>query len=248
MTSIHSAVTRVALDRARETGHDRASSGALPVVGICLAVHLVAASAAYSVSVAALYELLQQSPRMLVLEHGLVRLLVATIFLPPLVPTLLVVAAFLRTWTLRHDRDVARWLALALVPLAADSVLRAIGVAIAPTPATIGELLELSIRMSLGPRTLVELLAGDAISASIQYWLAVLTPALAISAYCVVRALVHAEHAAFPIASRRRARSRADTITKLQCALAVAGAAIALTAAGRIVLPFATQLLLQLGR
>lgn len=128
------------------------------VTALCIAVHLVAASLIYRDLARTLYSLFDATPRLLVLEHGLTRLLATSVFLPPLIPTALVVGAVLWLGRRRRLEGVARWLSLALVPLALDGVGRAAGVLLAAPPANMGQLLDLPVRFSFGPRLVLDLM------------------------------------------------------------------------------------------
>jgi hypothetical protein len=213
------------------------------VIAASAAVHVVAAALTYRTMVRELYTLFDATPRLLVLEHGLTRLTAASIFLPPVVPTALVMLVAL--WLGRAGRaaGATRWLALALVPLAIDSAIRAIGVSLAAAPTNIGELLDLPSRFSIGPRMLLDL-AGIQPGAATGYWAVVCTIAAAISAWCVARAVLVAEAAAREGRGRRR-RHGPDAIESLQVGVAVTGVWIAIAFAGEIALPFATQLFLR---
>jgi hypothetical protein len=212
------------------------------VVAACIAVHLLAASLAYRDLARDLYSLFDAAPRLLVLEHGLVRLTAMTVFLPPIIPTALIVVMSLWLGKARRRAEVARWLALSLVPLALDSLLRTVGVLIAPPPASIGALLDLPTRFSLGPRLVLDL-AGIQPPRAILYWIVVSTVAAAASAWCVARALLAAEESASEKFARRRRRAAA--IDALQVGVAVAGTWIALAFAGQLALPWATQFFLK---
>lgn len=214
-----------------------------PVVAACIAVHLLAAAAVYHDLARDLYALFDATPRLLVLERGLTRLTAASVFLPPVIPTALVAVVALWLGAARRCDDVARWLALALVPLAADGVLRAVGVLIAPPPSNMGELLDLPARFSPGPRLLLDL-AGIRPSANVMYWAVVTTIAAVVSAWCVARALLAAEDAEREAAGRRNRRGH-TAIDTLQVGVAVAGCWTALAFAGQVALPWATQLFLK---
>jgi hypothetical protein len=181
---------------------------------------------------------------LLVLERGLTRLTAVTVFLPPVIPTTLVVAAALWLGTARRHAAVARWLALSLVPLAIDGVFRTIGVMIAPPPANMGELLDLPARFSFAPRLFLDLAAVRP-SPGLGYWAVVATVPAAISAWCVARALLAAEDAEREAVGHRRRRRR-ETLDAVQVGVAVAGTWIALALAGQAALPWAAQLFLQL--
>lgn len=220
----------------------RGLPGAL-VVASCAAIHLLAAALVYRRLAGNLYTLFDATPRLLVLEHGLTRLTAVTVFLPPVVPTTLVVASALWLGRRRHDPDTTRWLALSLVPLAIDSVLRMIGILLAPPPANVGELLDLPVRFSLGPRLALDL-AGANPSPALGYWAVVATIPALISAWCVARALLTAEDAEREAVGRRRRRQRAP-LDALQVGLAVAGTWVLIAFAGQVALPWAAQLFLK---
>lgn len=214
------------------------------IVAGCIAVHLLAAALIYRDLVRDLYPLFDAAPRLLVLEHGLTRLTAATVFLPPVVPSVLVVLVALWLGAGRRAEGVTRWLALAVVPLAVDSVMRAIGVLLAPSPSSIGELLDLPSRFSLGPRLVLDL-AGIQPGPATGYWAVVCTAAAIVSAWCVGRAILAAEAAERQAVGRRRRRGH-GAIDSLQVGVAVGGTWIALAFAGQVALPFATQLFLKL--
>jgi hypothetical protein len=214
------------------------------VVAASIAVHLLAAALIYRTMIRELYSLFDATPRLLVLEHGLTRLTAASVFLPPVVPTALVVLVALWLGRAGRTAGATRWLALALVPLAIDSAIRAVGVSLAAAPSNIGELLDLPSRFSIGPRLLLDL-AGIQPGAATGYWAVVCTVAAAISALCVGRAVLVAEGAERERRGRRRRRGH-DAIESLQVGVAVTGVWIAIAFAGEVALPFATQLFLRL--
>jgi hypothetical protein len=230
-------------DSTRWRGATRASPTDI-VVASCIAVHLVAAALTYRDLARDLYALFDATPRLLVLETGLTRLTAASVFLPGVIPTtlLVIVAFWLGGW--RRVPDVARWLAIAAVPLALDTVMRAIGVLIAPAPSNIGDLLDLPARFSPGPRMLLDLVGAHP-GPSVSYWAVICTVAAAISGWCVVRALLAGEDAE-RAATVRRHRRGGQGMERLQVTVAVIGTWIALGFAGQVVLPFATQLFLKL--
>ena len=213
------------------------------VVASSLAVHLLAAALVYRVLAADLYALFDATPRLLVLEQGLTRLTAVTVFLPPVIPATLVGIAALWLGKRRRGSGVGRWLALALVPLAIDSVFRAIGVVLAPAPANMGELLDLPVRFSFGPRLLLDL-ADIHPPPSLAYWAVVATVPAAISAWCVARALLAAEDAEREAVVRRRRRRRA-AFDALEVGVAVIGTWMLLALAGQLALPWAAQLFLR---
>ena len=230
--------------RAAARSRSAHSHTALLVVASCAAVHLLAAALMYRTLVADLYVLFDATPRLLVLERGLTRLTAVTVFLPPVIPTTLVIAAALWLGRGRRHAAVARWLALSLVPLAIDGVFRTIGVMIAPAPANMGELLDLPVRFSFAPRLFLDL-ASVHPSPVLGYWAVVATIPAAISAWCVARAVLAAEDAEREAVGHRRRRRR-ETLDAVQVGVAVAGTWIALAFAGQVALPWAAQLFLQL--
>jgi hypothetical protein len=233
-----------AFPRTVARGRSSPSPDALLVVASCAAVHLLAAALIYRTLVADLYALFDATPRLLVLERGLTRLTAVTVFLPPVIPTTLVVAVALWLGRQRRHPEVARWLALSLVPLAIDGVLRTIGVMLAPAPANVGELLDLPVRFSLAPRLLLDL-AGGHPSPGLAYWAVVATVPAAISAWCVARALLAAEEGEREAIGRRRRRKR-EAFDAAQVGAAVAGTWMALAFAGQVALPWAAQLFLKI--
>lgn len=213
------------------------------VVASSMAIHVMAAALVYRKLARDLYALFDATPRLLVLEHGLTRLTAATVFLPPVIPVTLVLIAALWLGSRRRGPEVSRWLALALVPLAIDSVFRAIGVLLAPAPANMGELLDLPIRFSFGPRLVLDL-AGVHPPPSLAYWAVVATVPAALSAWCVARALLAAEDAQREAVSRRSRRRRA-AFDALEVGVAVIGTWMLLAFAGQVALPWAAQLFLR---
>jgi hypothetical protein len=214
------------------------------VVALCIAVHLLAAVFIYRDVVRDLYTLFDGAPRLLVLERGLVRLTAISIFLPPIIPVALLGGVTLWLGKLRREPEVARCLALAAVPLAVDGLLRAVGVLIAPAPATIGELLELPTRFSPGPRMLLDLLDARP-SPGVAYWVVVCNVAAIVSAWYVARALLGAESINVAVHGGRRRRNP-TRIDALRAVTVVAGTWAGLAFVGQIALPWATQLLLQM--
>lgn len=233
-----------AASRAGVRARSSPSSGALLIVASCAAVHLLAAALMYRSVVADLYAIFDATPRLLVLEHGLARLTAVTVFLPPVIPTTLVVAAALWLGSQRRHAEVARWLALSLVPLAIDGGFRTIGVILAPAPANVGELLDLPVRFSFAPRLLLDL-AGAHPSPGVAYWAVVATVPAAVSAWCVARSLLAAEEAEREAVGHRRRRKR-ETLDAVQVGVAVVGSWIALAFAGQVALPWAAQLFLKI--
>ena len=215
----------------------------LILVASCVAIHLLAATLVYRRLAGDLYAIFDATPRLLVLEQGLTRLTATTVFLPPVVPTALIVIAALWLGRRRRLPDVGRWLALSLVPLAIDGVLRAVGVLLAPAPVNVGELLDLPVRFSFGPRLLLDLVGAHP-APSLAYWAVVATVPAAISAWCVARAIMAAEDAEREALLRRRRRHHA-TLDAMQVAVSVSGTWVALALAGQVALPWAAQLFLQ---
>lgn len=213
------------------------------IVTVCVALHLLAATLIYRDLARDLYVLFDAAPRLLVLERGLVRLTAVSVYLPPIVPTALISGIALWLGGARRATGVSRGLALAAVPLAIDSLLRAIGVLLAPPPATIGELLDLPTRFSLGPRVALDL-AGVHPSPGTAYWVVVCTVAAAVSAWFVGRAVLAADAADHSPAGRRRSRGP-TTIDAVRAGVIVGGTWIALAFAGQVALPWATQLFLR---
>jgi hypothetical protein len=213
------------------------------VIVACVALHLLAATLVYRDLARDLYALFDAVPRLLVLERGLVRLTAVSVFLPPIIPTALLAGATLWLGRARHRAEVARWLALAAVPLAIDSLLRAVGVLIAPPPSSIGELLELPNRFSLGPRAILDLLDVHP-GPGAAYWAVVCTVASAVSAWYVARAVLVADAADRHPAAHRRARG-VTAIDALHAGTVVTGAWVGLAVAGQVALPWATQLFLR---
>lgn len=225
-------------------GRTRNAWPALQVVAGCLALHLVAAAVVYRDLIRNLYDLFDASPRLLVLEHGLARLTTLVAFLPPVVPTILVIAATVWVGAGRRDRDVARWLTVSLVPLAFDSALRALGVGLAAPASNPGELFDLPVRFSPGPRMIAELLNARP-SAGVAYWLVIGSAAAITSVYCVARALHAAEQAALEPVERRRRRRNGDPIGLLQSLVVASGAFVGIAIAGQLILPWAVQLFMR---
>ena len=217
---------------------------AIALTAACIAVHLIAASLIYRELARDLYALFDATPRLLVLEHGLTRLMAASVFLPPLIPSVLLITVALWLGARLRLDGVARWLSLAVVPLALDSVGRAAGVLLAAPPANMGELLDLPVRFSFGPRLVLDLLDVHP-PANIAYWIVVATVPAGISAWCVARALLAAEEAEREAAVRRRRRGR-QSIDALQVGVAVTGTWIVIAFAGQVLLPWATQLFLRI--
>lgn len=217
---------------------------ALQVIAACLALHLVAAAVVYRDLIRNLYDLFDASPRLLVLEHGLARVTTLVAFLPPVVPTIVVIAATLWVGGARREREVARWLTLSLIPLALDGALRALGVALAAPASNPGELFDLPVRFSPGPRMIAELI-GARPSAGVAYWLVICSAAALASVYGVARALHSAGEAALEPVERRRRRRSGDPIGMLQSLVVASGAFVGIALAGQLILPWAVQIFLR---
>lgn len=231
--------------RARRRSRNPAAHSlpAATVIAVCIAVHTLAAAVIYRDMVRDLYMLFDAAPRLLVLERGLVRLTAISVFLPPIIPTALLASVALWVGQARRAAEVARCLSLAAVPLAADGLLRAIGVLLAPSPATIGELLELPSRFSLGPRMVLDLVDVRP-SAGIAYWVVVCTVTAFASAWYVARALAASDSLGDDLSVRGR-RRHTETIDAVRAGVVVAGTWVALAFAGQVALPWATQFVLQ---
>lgn len=210
-----------------------------------LAVHLVAAAVVYRDLIRNLYEIFDERPRLLVLEHGLARLTALISFLPPVAPSILLIGVAAWAGAARRERAVARWLSLAVILLAADEALRALGVTIAPVVGTPGELFDLPVRFSPGPRMVVDLLGAHP-GAVLMYWLVACSCAALASVYCAARALHAAEESALEPVERRRRRRNGDPIGQLQTLVAAAGAYVAIVFAGQLALPPLMQVLMRL--
>lgn len=252
LTDVHDAAAPdpiVAAPAPRVTAHSRrreaAESGfpASLVIAVCVAVHLVTASLIYRDLARDMYALFDATPRLLVLEHGLTRLMAASVFLPPIIPSALLVSVVLWLGPQRRADGVARWLSLAAVPLALDGVGRAVGVLLSPPATNMGDLLDLPVRFSFSPRLVLDLLDVHP-SANITYWVVVATVPAAISAWCLACALLAAEDAEREAVGRRRRRGH-RTIEVWQVGVAIFGTWIVIAFAGQLLLPWATQLFLK---
>lgn len=217
---------------------------ALHVIAGSVAVHLIAAAVVYRDLVRNLYEIFDERPRLLVLEHGLARLTALIAFLPPVAPSLLLIGVAVWVGAARRERAVARWLSLAMVILAADGALRALGVAIAPAVGTPGELFDLPVRFSPGPRLVVDLLGAHP-GGAVMYWLVSCSFAALASLYCAASALHAAEESALEPVERRRRRRDGDSIGQLQALVVATGGYVAIVAAGQLALPPLMQMLMR---
>lgn len=238
----------VSLDiRARARALSATGDAGVPATTIVVAatcVHLVAAAAMYRDLVTDLYALLAATPQLSVMARGLTRLLATSAFLPPILPTLLIVGATLRLQRVTARPEVAQSLALGCVALAADGALRAAAVLVAPPPSNVGDALDLQNRLAPGGRTIAQL-AGIEPGPVAGYWLAILTLGAVGATVAVARAFYHAELAAAAPAGRRRRRG-ADGVVAVQATCLAIGAYLLLGALGRVALPVMTQLFLKL--
>ena len=221
----------------------RAGIGSL--LAIAFAAHIVAASLLYSRLVRDLFSLIEDTPRLAALERGLVRILAASLYLPPFAPSVLLIVAALWVGSARRDQRVARMLSYGVIALAFDSLMRVIGVWLAEPPATVGELLDLPARFSPGPRMFAELAGIPVVGSGAIYWSVVCSLAAFVTVLCVSRALLFAEDTAADPIERRRRRARGQSIASVQHAVmsVVAFGVIALL--GQLALPLATQLFLR---
>ena len=215
------------------------------LVALALATHIVAASLLYSHLVRDLFSLIEQMPRLAVLERGLVRLLAVSIYLPPFAPSVLLIVAALWVGSARRDPSVSRMLSYGTIALALDSLMRVIGVWLAERPANVGELLDLPARFSPGPRMFAELAGVPVIGSGAVYWSVVCSLAAAVTVLCVSRALLFAEDAGADRVDRRRRRARDQSIASAQHLVVSVVAFGAIAFLGQLALPFATQLFLR---
>jgi hypothetical protein len=214
------------------------------IVLASIAVHLIAASALYSHLVGQLYKFLEDTPRLVVLERGLVRLLAVSVFLPPVAPTLLLIATTLWIGSRRGPKS-AMLLAWGSAALAGDSVLRLLGVWLARPVANVGELLDLPARFSPGPRMFAALAGHELAGGGLVYWSVVCSIAAMAVIYCVARALLEAERSQMDPVEQRRLSMRGDAIAALQFASVSIVAFLAIAFLGQLALPPATQVFLQ---
>lgn len=218
----------------------RVSPAAIVLAATC--VHLLAAAVMYRDVVTDLYALFAATPQLSVMARGLTRLLATSVFLPPILPALLLAGAAL--WLRGGAADVARWLAIGCAALAVDQLVRAVGVVVAPAPANLGDALDLQNRLAPGARMIAEL-AGTRPGPVVGYWLASLTLGAVGVVFSVARAL-HAEALVSMGPAARRRRRRAGGVAGFQAACVAIGAYLLLGALGRVALPVATQLFLKL--
>ena len=214
------------------------------IVLAAICVHLLAAAVIYRDVVTDMYALFAATPRLTVMARGLTRLLATSAFLPPILPALLLLGAALWLRGGASRPEPARWLAFGCAVLALDQLLRAVGVVAAPAPPNLGDALDLQNRLAPGARMVAELI-GARPDPVVGYWLSTLTVGAAGVVFAVARALHAGEVAALQPAARRR-RRRADGVAAFQAACAANGAYLLLGAVGRVALPVATQLFLEL--
>jgi hypothetical protein len=138
----------------------------------------------------------------LAMHSALERVLLASVFLPPLAPTLLLLSTCVVLRHARSNPNTRRWIALGFIPLAIERVAQATSVlATSALPVTPGGLLELHRQFTSGLATPLTL-AGVELSAAARYWTESITIAAAISVACAGMALAHAREA------RRAERAR----------------------------------------
>lgn len=222
--------------------------GMSPTVRVVLAVcvHVIAASALYAYLVRALYVALADTPRLVVLERGLVRILAASIFLPPVAPTLLLLAAAVWVGRERREPAVGRLLSAGALALAADSACRLLGVLLAAPASSVGELIDMPARFSPGPRMLASAVGHEVSGHALVYWSVVCSFAAIAVVVLTARAVVESERARLDPVERRRRAVRGDTIAYAQALVVTAIAFASIAFAGEIALPPVTQLFLRL--
>lgn len=226
-----------------DTGYTGVPATTIVVAATC--VHLVAAALMYRDLVTDLYALLAAAPQLSVMARGLTRLLAATVFLPPILPTLLLVGTTLRLRSATPRPQVAQPLALGCVALAVDGALRAAAVLVAPPPSNLGDALDLQNRLAPGGRTIAHIV-GIEPGPVAGYWLAILTLGAVGTVVAVARAFYDDARERSAPAGRRRRRRDADGVIAFQAACLAIGAYLLLGALGRVALPVATQLFLKL--
>ena len=231
--------------RSRGSDRNRRTAGAGFFVALALAAHIVSASLLYSRLVRVLFSLIEDTPRLAVLERGLVRILAASIYLPPFAPSVLLVGAALWVGAARRDVRVARMLSYGVAALAVDSLMRLIGVWLAEPPATVGELLDLPARFSPGPRMIAELVGIPIVGSAAVYWSVVGSLAALVTVLCVSRALQFADDAGANPAQLRRRRARGQSVDRLHHAVISVIAFSVIAFLGQLALPVATQLFLR---
>jgi hypothetical protein len=230
---------------ARRPARKRAANNGT-MLAIAMGVHALAAALIYSLLVTELYALIEHTPRLASLERGLVRLLAVIEFLPPFAPTVLLAATAVWLGDARKNSRVARALVYGALALAADTVLRLVGVSLSVPPENVGELLDLPARYSPGARMIADLLGVEIAGSGALYWLVVCSIAAAVVVTCVSRALVFAEEAALDPVDLRRRRARGTAIVDVQCFALSAIAFGVIAFVGQLALPFATQFFLEI--
>lgn len=212
---------------------------------LAVSVHLVAASALYAYLVRALYAMLAETPRLVVLERGLVRILAVSVFLPPVAPTLLLIGVTGWAGRERHEPEVARLLSTGALLLAMDSACRLVGVLLAAPASAVGELIDLPARFSPGPRMVASALGHDVSGNALVYWSVVCSFAAIAVVMLTARAIVHGERARLDPVERRRRAVRGDGIAHIQALVLTSLAFVAIAFAGEVALPPITQLFLR---
>lgn len=224
----------------------RQKAGMRPMLfAFAIATHIVAASLLYSRLVRDLFSLIEDTPRLAVLQRGLVRILAVSVYLPPFAPTVLLIIAVLWVGSARRDPPVARMLAYGTLALALDSLMRVIGVWLAEPPSSVGELLDLPARFSPGVRMFAELAGVPVVGSGAVYWSVVCSLAALVTVLCVSRALLFAEDARADPVERRRRRARGQDIASAQHAAVSVVAFAVIAFVGQLALPLATQLFLR---
>jgi hypothetical protein len=216
------------------------------LLAFAVSVHLIASAALYAYLVRALYAMLTDTPRLIVLERGLVRILGASIFLPPVAPSVLLIATALWVGGERRVPIVGRLLSMAALVLAADSALRLIGVLLAAPASTVGELIDLPARYSPGPRMVAAVFGVDVTGNALVYWSVVCSAAALTSVVLAGRALVECDLARLDPVERRRRVARGDPLALAQALACTSVAFVAIAGVGEIALPLVTQLFLRI--
>jgi hypothetical protein len=233
------------LSRTARPSARRGTTAVGALVAVAGATHIIAASLLYSHLVRILYSLIEDTPRLAPLERGLVRILAASVYLPPFAPCVLLVVAAVWVGSARRDPRVARLLSYGALALAFDSLLRAIGVFMAGPPANVGELLDLPARFSPGPRMFAELAGVQLVGSVTVYWSVVCSLAALVTVLCVARALLVAEDVTADPLERRRRRTRGQSIAAVQHVIVSIAAFGVIAFLGELALPVATQLFLR---
>lgn len=229
----------------RATRRPRPAMAASSLLLVAIGIHVIAASLIYFRLVHELYALLEDTPRLLVLERGLVRLLAVSVYMPPFAPTVLLSATTFWVGAARREPNVAHTLSYGALAIASDSLLRLLGTWLAQPVATVGEVLDLPVRYSPGPRMVAALLGHEVTGSTVLYWSVVCSFAAAIVVWCVARSLLGAEWWRLDPVERRRRVARGNSIVTAQCAFVSVAAFFAIAFVGLLALPPATQLFLQ---